>query len=51
MEHMRIKLSFDDIKLLFNYLDQDGEGTIGYPEFTMLLEEKWRGIDAFSSEK
>ena len=45
MEHMRIKLSFDDIKTLFRYLDSTNSGAIGYPEFTMLLEEKWRGLD------
>jgi len=49
MEHMRIKLSFDDIKLLFRYLDTNKRGEIGYPEFTMLLEEKWRGLDAFKT--
>ena len=49
MEHMRIKLSFDDIKLLFRYLDTNKRGEIGYPEFTMLLEEKWRGLDAFKA--
>jgi len=42
---MRIKLSFEDIKLLFNYLDVNGVDYISYDEFTMLLEERWRGID------
>jgi len=41
---MRLKLSFDDIKILFRYLDKDGNGSIGYPEFTLLLEERWRGL-------
>jgi len=41
---MRLKISFEDIKILFNYLDQNGKGEIGYPEFTLLLEEKWRGL-------
>ena len=44
---MRIKLSFEDLRLLFDYLDSSGKGAIGYPEFTMLLEEKWRGIDPY----
>jgi len=42
---MRLKLSFDDIKRLFDYLDKKGQGEIGYAEFTLLLEERWRGID------
>lgn len=45
MEHMRLKVSFDDCKQLFNYLDKNGNGHIGYDEFTLLLEERWRGID------
>lgn len=31
MEHMRIKLSFEDIKLLFKFLDKEGNGELGYP--------------------
>lgn len=42
---MRLKISFEDIKKLFNYIDKSGTGEIGYEEFTMLLEERWRGID------
>ena len=42
---MRLKLSFDDVKLLFNYLDKNGTGSIGFDEFKMLLEERWRGVD------
>ena len=42
---MRLKISFDDIKKLFRYLDKSGQGEIGYDEFTLLLEERWRGID------
>jgi hypothetical protein len=42
---MRLKISFDDIKLLYNYLDKEGNGFVGYNEFTKLLEERWRGID------
>lgn len=42
---MRLKLSFEDIKLLFRYMDKSGNGEIGYDEFTLLLEERWRGID------
>jgi hypothetical protein len=45
IEHMRLKISFEDVKKLFNYLDKNGNGEIGYDEFTLLLEERWRGID------
>ena len=51
IEHMRLKMSFDDIKKLFNYLDKTGEGEIGYDEFTLLLEERWRGIDPVETFK
>ena len=42
---MRLKISFEDIKKLFNYIDKKGQGEIGYEEFTLMLEERWRGID------
>jgi Ca2+-binding EF-hand superfamily protein len=47
IEHMRLKFSFDDVKKLFRYLDKSGNGDIGYDEFTMLLEERWRNIDPY----
>ena len=42
---MRIKISFEDVKRLFNYLDYDGEKTISFAEFKLLSEENWRKID------
>jgi Ca2+-binding EF-hand superfamily protein len=51
IEHMRLKLSFEDIKKLFNFIDKKGNGEIGYEEFTCLLEERWRGIDPASLKK
>jgi hypothetical protein len=30
---------------LFKYIDKTGTGEIGYDEFTLLLEERWRGMD------
>jgi Ca2+-binding EF-hand superfamily protein len=48
---MRLKISFEDVKKLFNYLDKNGNGAIGYEEFTLLLEERWRGIDPAESMK
>jgi hypothetical protein len=47
IEHLRLKISFDDIKKLFMYMDSDGSGEIGYDEFTMLTEEKWRKLDPY----
>ena len=51
IEHMRLKISFEDIKKLFNYMDKSGDGDIGYDEFTLLLEERWRGIDPIDLKK
>jgi Ca2+-binding EF-hand superfamily protein len=42
---MRLRISFEDIKTLFNYLDREGSGMLKYENFTYLLEERWRGID------
>jgi Ca2+-binding EF-hand superfamily protein len=42
---MRLKISFDDVKKLFKFLDKNNNGCLGYEEFTFLLEERWRGID------
>jgi len=42
---MRLKISFADIKILFDYLDRDQKGAINYENFSYLLEERWRGID------
>ena len=47
IEHMRLKLSFEDINKLFRYLDKSGNGDLGYEEFSMLLEERWRNIDPY----
>ena len=48
---MRLKISFEDIKILFNYLDKGGKGEISYDEFSFLLEERWRGIDPIETTK
>jgi hypothetical protein len=42
---MRLKISFEDIKRLFNYMDKEKKGELNYEDFTLLLEERWRGID------
>lgn len=48
---MRLKVSFEDIKTLFNYLDKDGSGKLEYENFTFLLEERWRGIDPIEASR
>jgi Ca2+-binding EF-hand superfamily protein len=48
---MRLKISFEDVKKLFNYLDKENLGYIGYEQFTFLLEERWRGIDPIEAQK
>jgi len=45
---MRLKLSFSDIKMLFDYMDRSQTGELNYDDFTLLLEERWRGIDPIS---
>jgi Ca2+-binding EF-hand superfamily protein len=45
IEHLRIKISFDDVKTLFTYMDKAGRGAISYNEFTLLDEEKWRRMN------
>ena len=47
IDFLRLKLSFSDVSRLFNFIDKNGTGSIGYDEFTLLTEEKWRGIDPF----
>lgn len=50
IEFLRLKFSFNDIVRLFKYLDKTGSGAIGYEEFTLLTEERWRGIDPFANK-
>lgn len=51
VDHLRLKMSFDDICKLYRYMDREGKGEIGYDEFTLLTEERWRGIDPFEQMK
>jgi len=46
---MRLKISLEDIKRLFRYMDKNNSGFLSYNEFTLLLEEKWRGLDPTSN--
>ena len=45
IEHLRIKISFDFIKKIFNYLDTDKDGLIKFEEFRLLDEENFNKID------
>lgn len=47
IDHLRLKLSFEDIVKLYRFLDKEGKGEIGYDEFILLSEEKWRRLDPF----
>lgn len=49
IERMRIKLSKEDIDLVFDHLDKNQDGQINYAEFTELSDEKLRKIDPFES--
>ena len=46
---MRVNLAKDDIELVFNHLDKDGDGTLNYAEFCGFAEEKRRNIDPFDA--
>ena len=45
IEHLRIKISFEYIKKIFNYLDHDKDGLIKFEEFRLLDEENFNKID------
>ena len=47
IDFFRLKISFADVKKLFLYMDATNDGSIGYEEFTLLSEERWRNIDPF----
>lgn len=44
LEFLRIKLSFDEVKQVFTFLDQNDSGFITYEEFRLLDEENFRKI-------
>lgn len=48
---MRLRISFEDMKIIFNYLDKEGTGVLHYENFTYLLEERWRGIDPVEASR
>lgn len=44
IEFLRIKLSFETIKKVFNFLDVNSRGLISYEEFRQLDEENFRKV-------
>lgn len=44
-EELDLRYTNEEVKLLFEYIDQDGGGTIGFNEFLNLSDERRRGID------
>lgn len=47
IEYFRLKISFDDIHTLYRFLDSESTGEIGYDEFTLLSEERWKNLDPY----
>jgi len=49
-EEMDLRYTKDELQNLYTYMDTDGGGTIGYNEFTKLLDEKRMGIDPYTNQ-
>lgn len=49
-EEMDLRYTKNELQELFSFLDNDGGGSIGYLEFTKLLDEKRMGIDPYASQ-
>ncbi|TNV73715.1 hypothetical protein FGO68_gene1155 [Halteria grandinella] len=49
LEQLKVKLSSNDLQLVFDYLDKNRDGFVSYSEFCYLCEEKRRNIDPFDS--
>mmetsp|Transcript_23745 Transcript_23745/g.31784 ORF Transcript_23745/g.31784 Transcript_23745/m.31784 type:complete len:100 (+) Transcript_23745:531-830(+) len=47
IDFFRMKLSFEDISKIYRFMDTDGDGEIGFDEFTFLSEERWKAVDAY----
>ena len=47
IDYLRIKISFDYIKEVFNFLDQGHDGLISYNEFKLLNEENLRKMNIY----
>ena len=47
IEYFRLKLSFEDIQKLYRFLDCENKGELGYDDFTLLSEERWKNLDPY----
>lgn len=50
VENLGVKISQDDCKRIFHYIDKDDNGDIDYKEFCELCEERRRGVDPYVGE-
>ena len=48
---MDLRYTKQELQDLYTYMDSDGGGTIGYNEFTKLLDEKRMGIDPYTNQQ
>jgi Ca2+-binding EF-hand superfamily protein len=48
---MDLRYTKNELQDLYTYMDTDGGGTIGYNEFTKLLDEKRMGIDPYTNQQ
>lgn len=46
-EELDMRFTSAEMRALFDFLDSEKTGTIGYNEFTQLCDEKRRGLDPF----
>jgi hypothetical protein len=51
VEYLRVKISQEDLRQIYGYLDKDGKGNIGYNEFCELCEERWTNLDPYKHHK
>jgi Ca2+-binding EF-hand superfamily protein len=49
-EEMDMRYTKNELQIIYSYLDDDGGGTIGFLEFTKLLDEKRMGIDPYTNQ-
>ena len=47
LERLRMSISEEDARLVFSYMDNDGNGDVTYSEFCELCEERRRSIGPF----
>ena len=48
IDYFKMKISFQDMKLIYRFMDSEGRGEIGFHEFTLLSEERWKALDVYA---